>query len=79
MTFFKLGSLMILGAVALGGCGTNDYSFDNPSSAEGMTYQEMRFAYDDLSPVEFSIIDTNNDYVVDTDEEGRIDITIDDD
>jgi hypothetical protein len=79
MTFIKLGSLTILGAVALVGCGTNEYSFDNPSSAEGMTFPQMRVAYDDLDPVEFSIVDTNNDYVVDAGEEGRIDITIDDD
>ncbi|PJI92125.1 hypothetical protein BC777_0969 [Yoonia maricola] len=78
MTFFKLGSVMILGAVALTGCGANEYSFDNPSSADGMTYQEMSVAYDDLDPVEFSIIDTNNDYVVDAAEEDSYDITIDD-
>ena len=75
MTFFKLGFI----AVALTGCGANEYSFGNPSSAEGMTFQEMRVAYDDLDPVEFSIIDTNNDYVVDAGEEASFDITIDDD
>ncbi len=78
MTFFKLGSLSILCVVTLTACSTNEYSFDNPSSADGMTFQEMRTVYDDLDPVEFSIIDTNNDYVVDANEEARIDITIDD-
>ncbi len=78
MTFIKLGSV-IVSAVVVTGCGMNEYSYDNPSSADGMTYQEMRMAYDDLDPVEFSIIDTNNDYIVDADEEARFDITIDDD
>ena len=68
-----------MGALALAGCSTNEYSFSNPSGADGMTYQEMRFAYNDLDPVEFSIIDTNNEYVVDADEKARFDITIGDD
>ncbi len=79
MTLLKYGLSVALSVATLTGCGANKYSFDNPSDAEGMTYKQMRAAYEDLGPVEFSIIDVNNDYIVDPAEEADFDIDLDDD